>query len=283
MSRKFAFIPSVVALFSLLLFANFVPTACAYLIEYDLRLQMMSGSMHPTLEILDFVYVKNVTGQAEVHASPVDGDIILFQAPMHPDELILHRAVEKFQQDSTWYFKTKGDSNAANDSWNLPEDNVIGKAVALSRVQLVDPYNVTIFSNSAFSNFHHNATINALEFDVGTLLTQSAPNSFLNVTIPNELVTGQIDVLVNGSSVFFEQSANATHHSVWFDWEGTNYITDVVLPEFSFFLIFPTFMIATLLAVIVYRKNIPSKCKKEVHKTQIEPLLHNNNSKFNIL
>lgn len=253
MSRKFAFIPSAVTLFSLLLFANFVPTARAYLIEYDLRWQMISGSMHPTLEILDFVYIKNVTGQAEVHASPVDGDIILFQRPLN-HELILHRAVEKFQEYSTWYFKTKGDNNAANDSWNLPEDNVIGKAVALSRVRLVDSYNVTIFSNLAFSNFHRNATINALEFDAGTLLTQSASNSFLNLTIPNELVTGQIDVLVNGSSIFFEQTANATHHSVWFDWVGTNYIADIVLPEFPSFLILPLFLIATLLAVIVYRR-----------------------------
>lgn len=254
MNRKLAFTPSLVALFSFLLFASFVSTSYAYLIEYDLRLQMMSGSMRPTLEILDFVYVKNVTGQAEVYASPVDGDIILFQAPMVPDELILHRAVEKFQQDSTWYFKTKGDSNAANDYWNLPEDDVIGKVVALSRVQPVDPYNLTIFSNSAFSNFHHNTTINALEFDVGKLLTLSAPNSFLNVTIPNELVTGQIDVLVNSSSVFFEQSTNATHHSVWFDWEGTNYITDIVLPEFPSFIILPLFIIITLLAAIVYRR-----------------------------
>jgi signal peptidase I len=264
MNRKFAFIPSLVALFSFLLFASFVPTSYAYLIEYDLRLQMMSGSMCPTLEILDCVYVKNVTGQAEVYASPVDGDIILFQTPMYPDDLILHRAVEKFQQDSTWYFKTKGDSNAANDSLNLPEDNVIGKVVALSRVQSVDPYNLTIFSNSAFSNFHLNATINALEFDVGKLLTRSALDSFLNVTIPNELVTGQMDVHVNGSSVFFEQSTNATHHFVWFDWEGTNCITDIVLPEFPSFFILPLFMIATLLAVIVYRRkySITSKCEE---------------------
>ena len=246
-------IPSFFTLWSLLLCGNVVPAVYAYVVEYDSRWQIMSGSMLPTLEIFDFVYVKNVTGQAEVHASYDDGDIILFRS-LYAEEFIFHRAVEKFQQDSTWYFKAKGDNNQLIDAWNIPEDHVIGKVVALSRVLQVGSYNVTIFSNSAFVNFHVNATINALEFNVTMLLTQSGPISFLNVTIPNELVTGQLEVLVDGSSTYFEHSTNATHHFVWFDVEGINHITDVILPEFPSFLILPLFMMATLLMVIVYRR-----------------------------
>jgi hypothetical protein len=210
--------------------------------------------MIPTLQLFDSVYIKNVTGQAEVRASYDDGDIILFQSPHDPDELFLHRAMEKFQQDSQWYFKTKGDHNVAIDDWNIPESLVIGKVVALCRVLPVYSYNVTVFSNSAFGNFHLNFTMNALEFTVTALLTRSAPAGFLNVTVPNELVTGELDVLVDGSSVDFGHSTNATHHFIWFDWEGTDYICNVVLPEFPSFLILPLLMMATILIVIVYRR-----------------------------
>jgi signal peptidase I len=71
--------------------------------------------MYPTLQVFDFVYVKNVTGLAEVHASYDDGDIVLMRVPS--GEFIVHRAVEKYQQDSTWYFKGKGDNNTAADAW----------------------------------------------------------------------------------------------------------------------------------------------------------------------
>ena len=209
--------------------------------------------MIPTLQLFDLVYVKNVTGQAEVHASYYDGDIILFQTPSHPDEIFISRAVEKFQEEGSWYFKTKGDHNVAIDDWNIPESLVIGKVVALFRFLQVDSYNLTIFSNSAFDNLHLNFTSNTLRFTVTTLLTQSTHNSFLNVTVPNELVTGDIEVFVNDSPVDFEHSINATHSSIWFDWEGTNYTTNVVLPEFPLMIVLPLFMIATLLAAIAYR------------------------------
>lgn len=124
----------LVAMLSFLLFTKVVPTVCAYLIEYDFRWQMRYDTMIPTLQLYDFAYIKNVTGQAEVYTSDIDGNIILFRVPSNPDEFMLHRAVEKFQQDSLWYFKTKGDHNTAIDDWNISEKLVIGKAVALSRV-----------------------------------------------------------------------------------------------------------------------------------------------------
>lgn len=244
----------LVAMLSFLLFACVVPAVFAYTVEYDFRWQMLYDSMIPTLQLFDFVYIKNVTGQAEVHASYIDGDIILFRVPSNPHEFMLHRAVEKFQQDSLWYFKTKGDHNEDIDDWNISENLVIGKAVGLSRLLQVDSYYVTVFSNSAFDNFHLNATINALEFTVTTLLTQSAPNSFLNVTIPAELVTGELDVRVDGSSVYFDYSDNVTHYFVWFDWEGSQYVSDIVLPEFPSLIVLPLFMIATSSTVIICRR-----------------------------
>lgn len=225
----------------------------AYPIEYDFSLQIMSVSMQPTLEINDIIYIKNVTGLSEIYASPVNGDIIVFRYPYLPQQLIIHRAIEKYQQDSVWYFVTKGDNNPVADS-PVSEDYVVGKVVALVRVLQVNSHNVSVFSNSAFVDFHLNSTINALEFNVTMLLTQSAPNSFVNVTIPSGIVTGQLDVLVDGFSVNFEHSTNTTHHFVWFELEKTSYISDIVLPEFPSFLILPLFMIAILLAVAVYKR-----------------------------
>ncbi len=233
------------------------PLVSAYEVEYDLSLQFFYGSMFPTLEMFDLVYVKNVSGQAEVYASYGDGDIILFQRPIQSNMLAISRAVEKFESDSTWYFKTKQDYNTSPDPWDVPESDVIGKIVALSRVETVDSHNVTVFSTSAFTDFHLNLTLNALEVDVAALLTQSSPSSFLNVTIPNELVTGDLDVMVDGFSIVFEHSANSTYHFVWFDWEGADYAAYIVLPEFSSAIgLLLLIGLATLTAVFVKRKHI---------------------------
>jgi len=253
MNKRFPFALSLsVSLF--MLSAGVFPVVFAYQIEYNSHWQISSGSMNPTLEVLDWVYVKNVSGQAEVYASYGDGDIILFRKPGDPNQFIIHRAVEKFQSDTIWYFKAKADNNVAVDPWDIPEDHVVGKVLAFSRIHQVNSQDVTIFSNSVFGDFHLNSSINALELDIGSYLTQSAPNSFLNITIPNELVTGELDVLANRLPIPFEHSTNATHHFIWFDWEGTNYTADIILPELPRFLILPFFMIATLLATILYRR-----------------------------
>jgi len=250
--RRFLFAIYSFTLLSLVFFGNGTGVY-AYPIEYDFCLQIMSVSMQPTLEANDIVYIKNVTGLSEIYASPVNGDIIVFRSPYQPQVFIIHRAIEKFQQDSVWYFIAKGDNNPIADS-PISENYVVGKVVALVRVLQVGSYNVTIFSNSAFVDFHLNPTINALEFNVTMLLTQSAPNSFINITIPNGIVTGELSLLIDGSSIHFEHSTNTTHHFVWFELEETSYISDIVLPEFPSFIILPLSMIATSLAVIVYKR-----------------------------
>lgn len=241
---------------SSLLCANSVSVARAYSIDYDSLWLYRSQSMFPTLVENDYVYIKNITGQADINASYSDGDIILFPEPPNPSMLIIHRAVEKFQQNNTWYFKAKGDNNTLIDPWDIPEKDVIGKAVALSRVCQVDSHNVTIFSNAVFTNVYIDLYVDAFVFNVTTLLSQSAPNSFANVTIPNEMLGyGGINwVWVNGTNVQFDQSYDTTNHYVSFDYGATNCLCYVNIPEYLSLVILPAFMLATLLAVIAYKR-----------------------------
>lgn len=131
MSKILHFALSFLLASSSILSVAVFPVAFAYSVKYDSRWQMFSASMLPTLEVLDWVFVKNVSGQAEVYASYVDGDIILFRKPGNPDEFIIHRAVDKGQYQGTWYFTTKGDNNLFVDNWIVPEDDVVGKVVAI--------------------------------------------------------------------------------------------------------------------------------------------------------
>jgi len=94
----------------------------------------ISGSMEPTLKIGDLLIIRGGLKAEDIHASPKDGDIIIFRSPSDPNDLpIVHRAIKKIQKDGKWYFITKGDNNPYDDyktfGWLVPEDNIIGKVI----------------------------------------------------------------------------------------------------------------------------------------------------------
>jgi len=94
----------------------------------------ISGSMEPTLKIGDLLIIRGGLRAEDIHASPKDGDIIVFHNPENPNGLpIVHRAIEKIQKDGKWYFLTKGDNNPYDDyrafGWLVPEDYIIGKVI----------------------------------------------------------------------------------------------------------------------------------------------------------
>jgi len=106
--------------------------------QYPL-LTVASGSMIPTLNVGDLIVVQGIANFSEVKAglwkSPMEGDIIIFhrQSSLGQDDLIVHRAIEKYQgTDDLWYFKTAGDNNKpypSVDSWIVSERSVVGKVV----------------------------------------------------------------------------------------------------------------------------------------------------------
>jgi len=94
----------------------------------------ISGSMEPTLKIGDLLIIRGGLKAEDIHASPKDGDIIIFRNPSDPNDLpIVHRAIKKIQKNGKWYFITKGDNNPFDDyrtfGWMVPEDYIIGKVI----------------------------------------------------------------------------------------------------------------------------------------------------------
>jgi hypothetical protein len=114
-------------------------------------------------------------------------------------------------------------------------------------------YYVTISSNSTITNFDFAQTNRTISFDVtapiGTV-------GFCNVTIPKELLNAPAEewtVLVDSEPVDPLVTWNATHTFLYFTYvHSTHQI--MIVPELPLFFILPLFMIATLLAAIVYRK-----------------------------
>jgi len=91
-----------------------------------------SESMEHVLYKGDLILVHGVQNACEIYAAPKDanppGDIIIFRKPTDPSELIVHRAVEKFNEDGSCSFTTEGDANWGNkDPWKVRESDIVGK------------------------------------------------------------------------------------------------------------------------------------------------------------
>ena len=108
----------------------------AFQTEFPL-LAVASGSMIPTLDVGDLILVQGFSNACEVNAASYpEGDIIVFHKPGLENELIVHRAVSKVENDDTCYFETKGDANSIADKWSGPEtwDNKISERLLVGKV-----------------------------------------------------------------------------------------------------------------------------------------------------
>jgi len=91
---------------------------------------VVSESMIPTLGVGDFILVGQIQDFDDVVAEPQpEGDILVFLKPGTSDEYIVHRAVEKTNNNGEWYFVTKGDNNAVQDGRPVKESNVMGRVI----------------------------------------------------------------------------------------------------------------------------------------------------------
>jgi len=108
----------------------------AYLQTDSPLLAVASGSMEPTLYKGHLIVVQGVSNACELnvgkYGSANQGDIIVFHRPDTPSELIVHRAIDKYEKGGSWYIVTRGDANPSNDSWggnDLHESYIVGKVV----------------------------------------------------------------------------------------------------------------------------------------------------------
>ena len=103
-------------------------------------LVVVSDSMEPNLYQGDLIIVKGIDpDHIKAPKGDREGDIIVFDAhglwEGAPDELIVHRVVDKFKKNGRWYFYTKGDNNWHIDLAAIPEGRV--KGVVIARVPYV--------------------------------------------------------------------------------------------------------------------------------------------------
>lgn len=111
---------------------------------------VVSRSMVPTLGVGDYIVVDHVDDFDDVVAAPQpEGDILVFLRPHSSDEYIVHRAVNKLLRDGEWWFVTKGDNNAVEDSQPVREQNVVGKVVA--RVPILGYFPLFIKTSRGFA------------------------------------------------------------------------------------------------------------------------------------
>ena len=161
--------------------------------------------------------------------------------------------------DGIWCFHIRCRDNAGN--WG-PSDHYIINIGTLPQPQTFEieydnePFEVTVLMNSTILGFNFNDSLKEISIDI------SGPEDtmgFCNITIPNgltqDLWNGSCCILIDGLPPLYEAPLvkNSTHTFLYFTYLlSTHEIT--IVPEFPFSIILPLFMIATLLAAILYRR-----------------------------
>jgi len=153
------------------------------------------------------------------------------------------------------YTGTDFDHDGIGNSWHEIDASNIDHYPLMgmfSDFNATSEYHVQTVSNSSISDFKYNGT--TISFNV---TGENNSTGFCRLCIPKALMNETYRVFVNGTEILPAPEplpcSNSTHNYIYF-----NYIHSeqdvVIIPEFPSFLILPIFMIATLVAVIAYRR-----------------------------
>jgi hypothetical protein len=117
-----------------------------------------------------------------------------------------------------------------------------------------------------FSDFYYattvcNSTISAFEFDqvnktIRFNVTGEGGIGFCRVCIPHALMESPYTVTIDGYSPLYVNYTlydNGTNRWIYFTYQHSTHEVEI-MPEFPSFLVLPLFMIATLLAVLLYKR-----------------------------
>ncbi|MFZ0965701.1 MAG: NosD domain-containing protein [Candidatus Bathyarchaeia archaeon] len=152
-----------------------------------------------------------------------------------------------------------GDSPYIIDTHNKDDYPLVGR---IRKFEAADGYYTTIISNSTISHFQYNGTRigpnlfngSAIRFDV---TGKDGTSGFCRIYIPTALMNGTFRVFVNGTEVLPPPlplpSSDSTRSYLYFTYTHSTQEV-IIIPEFPSFLILPLFMMATLLAVAVYKR-----------------------------
>jgi len=113
---------------------------------------------------------------------------------------------------------------------------------------------VNVISNSTVDAFEYTYSTNTINLLVSNSSTDQT-YGFVRICIPHALMNETYHITLNGTEPYYvnyDLADNGTHRWIYFAYEHST-LEIVIIPEFSPLLIPPLFIIATLLAVIVYR------------------------------
>jgi len=149
-----------------------------------------------------------------------------------------------------------GDSAYYNIGWANQDNRPLMGMFSSFNTSLTK--NVNVVSNSTIEDFEYFEPSRTIKMHVSNM-TSNQTSGFCRVTIPHTLMNvTNIEVIIdNGTTPLLYHNYtlydNGTHRWIYFVYEHST-LEIVIIPEFPSFIILPLFMIATLLAVIVYRK-----------------------------
>jgi hypothetical protein len=113
---------------------------------------------------------------------------------------------------------------------------------------------VQTICNSTISDFQFNGT--AIRFNISG---ENSTAGFCRICIPKALMNDTFRVFVNGAEILSPPEplpcSDSTHNYLYFNYTHSTEEV-IIIPEFPSFLILPLFMIATLIAIIVYRRKL---------------------------
>ena len=126
-------------------------------------------------------------------------------------------------------------------------------------------FNVTMMSNSTISDFNFSQADMEISFNV---TGPEGKAGYCNVTVPKDLLRDSPwTILLNGTdwTSLCTITENDTHTFIYIPYAHSTKTIQItgtwVVPEFSSFLILSLFMVATLLAVVIYITQISRKIK----------------------
>lgn len=80
-----------------------------------------SGSMEPNIHVGDMVLVERTDDYDTIE----EGEVLVYR---HADVVMVHRLIERSEEEGKYYFRTQGDANDSADAWWVNQGDVIGVA-----------------------------------------------------------------------------------------------------------------------------------------------------------
>jgi parallel beta-helix repeat protein len=145
-----------------------------------------------------------------------------------------------------------GDTNHTIDANNTDKYPLMGP---FNSFDTAIGKNVNVISNSTVEDFEYFESNSTIRMHVSNM-TGDQTHGFIRINIPHALMSEPYNITIEGANPTYWNYTlydNGTHRWIYFEYEHST-LEIIIIPEFPSFLILPLFMIATLLAVIVYKR-----------------------------